>query len=439
MPVIWSNWARQQRCAPEALEQPSSEAEVAAAIVRARERGVEVRAVGAGHSFTDIACTDGVMLDMSAMDRVLDHDPASRLVRVQAGISLNALGRALEQRGLALENQGDIDRQTLAGAAATATHGTGLRFANLSAAIQAVRLVGAEGEPVEVSEASDPEALLACRVGLGALGVMTELTLRAVPLFTLRRVDDPRPLRDTLERLDELVSGSHHFELWVFPYSDVALTRTCERIDRAPGPADERSLWFQEVVLENALLEAVCRLGRAAPPLVARLNRTIPRLASRSTKVGRSWRVYASRRNVRFTEMEYALPREHGREALERVLELVRRRRLPVNFPVEFRFAAGDDAFLSTAHGRDSCYIAVHQFHGMEYETYFRAVERIMDDFDGRPHWGKRHYQTAATLAPRYPAWERFQAVRGRLDPDGVFANDYTRRVLGPVRAPVAA
>jgi L-gulonolactone oxidase len=439
VPVIWSNWARQQRCAPEALEQPSSEAEVAAAIVRARERGVEVRAVGAGHSFTDIACTDGVMLDMSAMDRVLDHDPASRLVRVQAGISLNALGRALEQRGLALENQGDIDRQTLAGAAATATHGTGLRFANLSAAIQAVRLVGAEGEPVEVSEASDPEALLACRVGLGALGVMTELTLRAVPLFTLRRVDDPRPLRDTLERLDELVSGSHHFELWVFPYSDVALTRTCERIDRAPGPADERSLWFQEVVLENALLEAVCRLGRAAPPLVARLNRTIPRLASRSTKVGRSWRVYASRRNVRFTEMEYALPREHGREALERVLELVRRRRLPVNFPVEFRFAAGDDAFLSTAHGRDSCYIAVHQFHGMEYETYFRAVERIMDDFDGRPHWGKRHYQTAATLAPRYPAWERFQAVRGRLDPDGVFANDYTRRVLGPVRAPVAA
>jgi L-gulono-1,4-lactone dehydrogenase len=439
VPVTWSNWARQQRCAPEALERPRSEGEVVATVRRARERGLVARAVGAGHSFTDIACTDGVMLDMSAMDRVLDHDATSGLVRVQAGISINALGRALEQRGLALENQGDIDRQTLAGAAATATHGTGVRFANLSAGIQAVRLVTAVGEPVEVSHESDPETLLACRVGLGALGVITELTLRAVPLFTLRRVDEPRPLRDTLERVDELVDRSDHFELWVFPYSDVALTRTCERIERPPPPSDERSLWFQEVVLENALLEAVCRVGRAAPPLVARLNRAIPRLASRSTKQGPSWRVYASRRSVRFTEMEYAIPREHGREALERVLELVQRRRLAVNFPVEFRFAAGDDAFLSTAHGRASCYIAVHQFHGMEYETYFRAVERIMDDYDGRPHWGKRHYQTAATLAPRYPAWERFQAVRARLDPDGLFANDYTRRVLGPARAPVAA
>ena len=439
MPVTWTNWARQQRCAPEALERPRGEAEVAAAVVRARERGLPVRAVGSGHSFTDIACTDGVMLDMSGMDRVLDHDPTSGLVRVQAGISINALGRALEARGLALENQGDIDRQTVAGAIATATHGTGVRFANLSAAIEAVRMVSAEGDPIEVSRESEPETLLACRVGLGALGIITELTVRAVPLYTLRRVDDPRPLRETLRRVDELVDGSQHFELWVFPYSDVALTRTCERIDGPPRPGDERSVWLQEVVLENAALEAACRLGRAAPPLVARLNRAIPRLASRSTKVGRSWRVYASRRSVRFTEMEYAIPREHGREALERVLELVQRRRLVVNFPVEFRFSAGDDAFLSTAHGRDTCYIAVHQFRGMEYETYFRAVERIMDDYDGRPHWGKRHYQSAATLAPRYPAWERFQAVRARLDPDGLFANDYTRRVLGPAVAPVAA
>jgi FAD-linked oxidoreductase len=439
VPVTWTNWARQQRCAPEALERPRGEAEVAAAVVRARERGLPVRAVGSGHSFTDIACTDGVMLDMSGMDRVLDHDATSGLVRVQAGISINALGRALEARGLALENQGDIDRQTVAGAIATATHGTGVRFANLSAAIEAVRMVSAEGDPIEVSRGSEPETLLACRVGLGALGIITELTVRAVPLYTLRRVDDPRPLRETLRRVDELVDGSQHFELWVFPYSDVALTRTCERIDGPPRPGDERSVWFQEVVLENAALEAACRLGRAAPPLVARLNRAIPRLASRSTKVGRSWRVYASRRSVRFTEMEYAIPREHGREALERVLELVQRRRLAVSFPVEFRFSAGDDAFLSTAHGRDTCYIAVHQFRGMEYETYFRAVERIMDDYDGRPHWGKRHYQSAATLAPRYPAWERFQAVRARLDPDGLFANDYTRRVLGPVAAPVAA
>jgi L-gulonolactone oxidase len=165
----------------------------------------------------------------------------------------------------------------------------------------------------------------------------------------------------------------------------------------------------------------------------------VPRLASRTVTVDRSWRVYANERRVHFTEMEYALPRAHGAEAIERVLALIERRRLPVCWPLEVRWSAADDAMLSTAHGRETCYIAVHQYLGMEYEAYFRAVERIMDDYDGRPHWGKRHYQTAATLAPRYPDWDRFQAVRSRLDPAGVFANDYTDRVLGPVGAPVAA
>ena len=165
--------------------------------------------------------------------------------------------------------------------------------------------------------------------------------------------------------------------------------------------------------------------------MIPRLNATLPKLASPSTKVDRSWRVYATRRAVRFTEMEYAIPREHAREAIEAVLELVERRRLPVTFPIEVRFTAGDDALLSTAHGRETCYIAIHQYLGMEYETYFRAVERIMDGFGGRPHWGKRHYQTAATLRERYPDWDRFAAVRDELDPERRFENDYTRRVLG--------
>jgi L-gulono-1,4-lactone dehydrogenase len=231
---VWRNWARDQRCAPAAIDEPCSELEVAEALARAAASGLPVRVAGSGHSFTDIACTDGVMLDLSGMDRVLDHDSSSGVVRVQAGISINALGRALEERGLALENQGDIDRQTLAGAAATATHGTGVRFANLSSRIEAVRMVTGEGELVEVSEESDRETLLAARVGLGTVGVVTEVTLRAVPLFTVRRVDDPRPLRDTLDAVDELVETSDHFELWVFPHSDVALTRTSQRIDAPP-------------------------------------------------------------------------------------------------------------------------------------------------------------------------------------------------------------
>ena len=187
----------------------------------------------------------------------------------------------------------------------------------------------------------------------------------------------------------------------------------------------------REVVLENAVLGLFCRTGRAFPRLIPALNRGLAALMGGSERLDASNRVYANTRLVRFTEMEYAIPRERAAEALERVLALIERRRLPVGFPIELRVAAPDDALLSTAHGRASAYIAVHQYVGMEFETYFRAVEAIMDEYEGRPHWGKRHYQSDATLRPRYPEWDRFAAVRDRADPDRLFANDYTRRVLG--------
>jgi L-gulono-1,4-lactone dehydrogenase len=429
MSPLWQNWAGQQRCAPTAIERPRSEEELAELV--ARSRG-PLKVVGSGHSFTDIACTDGLMLDLSRLDQVRSVD--GELVTVEAGITLAALGVELAERGLALENQGDIDRQSLAGALATGTHGTGARFRNLSAKVAALRLVDGSGEVVDLSGKSDPDAWRAARVGLGALGVVSALTLRCVPLFTVRRVDEPRPLADTLDRLDEHADRHHHFELYAFPHADKALCRFSERIDGAPEPESEWRLWVQERVLENAVMGAAARAGRLAPALIPPLNRGITGLVSRSVKVDRSHRVYASRRAVRFTEMEYAIPRAHAREAVERVLELVPRRSLPVGFPIEVRFVAGDDALLSPSHGRDTCYVAVHQYLGMEYETYFRAVESIMDDYGGRPHWGKRHYQSAATLAPRYPEWERFASVRARLDPHGRFENDYTRRVLGELR-----
>ena len=429
----WTNWAGQQRCAPAAIERPRSEEQVAAAVRDAARRGLRVRAVGSGHSFTDAACTDGVMLDLSGMDELLDSDRESGLVRVQPGITLNALGRRLAERGLALQNQGDIDAQALGGALATATHGTGARFGNLSSRVEAMRVVTGAGEPVHLAPESDAEALRAARVGVGAAGIVTELTLRCVPLFTLRRVDEPRPLAETLDRLDEHVDGHDHFEFFAFPYADVALCRFSERLEREPRAGRSWGAWAQEKLLENAALGIAFRLGRAAPRAIPRLNRLVCRAASGSVKEDRSWRVYATRRSVRFTEMEYAIPRGHAHEAVERVLDVVATRKLPIGFPIEVRFTAADDAFLSTAHGRETAYVAVHQFVGMEYESYFRAVERIMDDYEGRPHWGKRSYQTAATLAGRYPAWERFQAARVRLDPAGTFANDYSDRVLGPV------
>jgi L-gulono-1,4-lactone dehydrogenase len=385
-----------------------------------------VKVAGAGHSFTDIACTDGLMLDLSRMNRVLRV--AGDEVTVEAGITIRELGPALAERGLALENQGDVDAQTIAGAISTATHGTGGRFANISSQVTGVRLVSADGEVIEVREGDD---LLAARVSLGALGAISAVTLRCVPAFTIHRVDRPLPLDDILARLDEHVDGDDHFELFVFPYTRTALTLTSRRTDREPRPPGRARVLLRDVLLENAALEAASRTGRRFPALVPRVNRALVRAMSPAEHLDESHRVYANRRSVRFTEMEYAIPREHTAEALERVLAMIERRRIRVGFPIEVRVVAPDDALLSTAEGRETGYIAVHQYRGMEFESYFRAVETIMEEYDGRPHWGKRHYQSAATLRPRYVGFDRFLAVRDRLDPERKFENDYLRRVLG--------
>jgi L-gulonolactone oxidase len=367
------------------------------------------------------------MLRLDALDQVVAQE--GELVEVGAGITLHRLGKELADRDLAMENQGDIDRQQLAGAISTATHGTGGTFPNLSAQVVGLRLACADGEVRDISD----ETLRAARVGLGALGVITRVTLRCVPLFTIERLDRPRGLDETLAALDELVESNDHFEFYGFPYTGRVMTRESERSDRATEPTEAWKRWLNDVVAENAIPSAIFRVGRLAPRAIPALNRRIVPMMQPSKVVDHAYRVYASRRNIPFTEMEYGIPREAAAEAVRRVVDLIERRALPVSMPYEVRFTKGDDAYLSTAAGRDTCYIAIHQYRGMDFDAYFRGVERIMDDYDGRPHWGKRHFQTAATLARRYPDWDAFQAVRRRLDTDGVFTNDYTDRVLGPL------
>jgi L-gulonolactone oxidase len=325
-----------------------------------------------------------------------------------------------------MENLGDVDAQTLAGALATGTHGTGVGFRNLSSRVEGMRLVTAGG----VVEVSDGDELRAARVSLGALGVATEIQLRCQPLYTLRRTDERRPLDETLDRLDELATERERFEFFAFPYARWALWRTTERTDDAPRPPGRVERFVQDIVLENGVFGGACRAGRALPKLIPSIDRLLGRLAGGGKRVDRSHKIYANPRLVHFTEMEYALPRTAGAAAVRSVFELVERECLPVLFPLEVRFGAPDDAFLSPGAGRDSCYIAVHMYRGMDFEPYFRAVEDIMRSHEGRPHWGKRHFRTAAELSGLYPDWGRFQVVRDRLDPRRVFANGYTDRVL---------
>lgn len=428
----WRNWAGDQRCAPHSIERPGSEPELEEVVGNAVASGLRVRAAGSGHSFTDIACTDGVMVGLGRMTKVIDVDRASGLVRVEAGISLRELGPRLAEVGLALENQGDVDPQTIAGAVSTGTHGTGARFGNISSQLRGMRLVTAD-RIIALDATSDPDAFRAARVGLGSLGVISELTVQCVPAFTIHRVDEPRPLDSVLGDLDAHVERNDHFEFFVFPYTDRALTLTSERTDKPPRPRRAASTWVEDRLLYNHVFGALCRLGRAAPGRVARNNRLVARLMSRSEQLDSSYRVYANKRDVRFTEMEYAIPRAAAATVVERVMDLVARRELPVSFPLEVRFAAPDDALLSTASGRDTAYVAVHVFERMEFESYFRGVEAVMAEYGGRPHWGKRHYRTAGELRRLYPEWDRFQEARRRLDPTGAFSNEYTDRVLGPV------
>jgi L-gulono-1,4-lactone dehydrogenase len=436
---MWRNWAGDQQCVPAAIERPGTVAELQEVVKRAADGGQKVRAAASGHSFTDTACTDGVMVRLDRMNRVIDVDREAGLAKVEGGVVIRDLSEALYDRGLALENLGDIDVQTISGAISTATHGTGERLRNISSQVEAIELVAADGSLVCCSRESDPELWRAARVGVGSLGVVASLTLRCVPAFTIRRHDHPLPLEEALARLDELAGANDHFEFYVFPHTEVALCRESTDLDSAPEPRGRVQEYLLETVLENHAFWLLCTAGRLAPSRIPAINRLIPRLTGSSVKTDRSYRVFSTKRVVRFTEMEYAIPRAAGPEALRRVLEMIDRRGFAVPFPIEFRVVAPDDAYLSTASERDTVYIAVHMFRGMAWEPYFRAVEAIMDDYEGRPHWGKRHFQSAATLAPRYPEWDRFQAARARLDPESVFDNDYTRRVLGPVRSATPA
>jgi L-gulonolactone oxidase len=427
----WRNWAGDQACAPFEQLRPRGRDELVEAIGAAASAGRRVSVAGSGHSFTEAAMTEGTMLDLGALSGVLDADRSSGLVEVGGGMVLADLNDELHRLGLAMENLGDIDRQTIAGAISTGTHGTGAKLCNISAQVEGVEMVLGDGSVRRLSAEGDAELLRAARVGIGALGAISSVTLRCVPAFTLRRVDSPAPREEVFDAFLQRADEHDHFELFTFPYADSALVLERNRTAEPARPRGRAAAFLNDIVLENWALEAISAAGKLFPRAIPSLSRLAAWLASGSKSIDRSDRIFANERRVRFTEMEYGVPREHGPEAARRVIEWVRSNRYPVFFPIEMRVTAADDALLSPSHERDTAYIAVHQYRGMRWRPYFEAVESIMNEYGGRPHWGKRHFQTAATLAERYPRWADFRAAREELDPGRVFTNEYAKRVLG--------
>lgn len=429
----WTNWGGNQHVHPADMVVPTSEDELTAAVSRSVAEQRTLKVVGSGHSFTDIACADGgIMVAMPAFAGVLSVDGPRRRVTVGAGTVLADLNRELADIGLALPNLGDIDAQSIAGATATATHGTGAGHQCISAAIVGARLVTGDGGVIDIDEQRRPDLLAAVRVSLGALGIVTQLTLQCVPAFNLRAVEETLRIDDLLERLDDTVASHDHVEFYWFPTTEVGQMLTNDRTSEPIARRGRAKAFLDDELLANAAFGALNRIGRRFPKIVAPTLERIMRPGERTEYVAPSHEVFCSARRVRFVEMEYAIPREALHAAFGELRGLVDGFHRPISFPIEVRALGSDDTMLGTASGRDTAYIACHVYRGTPYEDYFRAVEAIMEGHDGRPHWGKMHYRDAASLAPAYPQWDAFQDAMAELDPDGHFSNPYLDRVLRP-------
>ncbi|MBA2608520.1 MAG: FAD-binding protein [Actinobacteria bacterium] len=429
---MWKNWAGNQKCDPAEVAHPSTDAELAAVVKGAAARGRRVKVVGSGHSFTACALTDGVQVVLDRYNTVTAVDTENLQVTAQAGTTIADLNKLLWAYGMAMPNLGDIAYQTISGAISTATHGTGAKKTGIAAQVIALDIVSGDGSIISCSPTEEKEIFESARVGVGALGALSSVTLQCVPKFNLHAVEEPLRVDDVLANIDNHVDNNEHFEFFWVPHTGWALTKTNNETDEPSGGQSRWQFFKDKIFMENILFGAVVKAGRFRPTAIPRLSRLIPS-SGRTEYVKSSYEIFASPRWVRFYEMEYAVPREHIVEAVNGVRAAVKDNGFNIGFPVEVRFTAPDDIPLSTASGRDSAYVAVHVAKGMDYEPYFRAVEDVMNKLEGRPHWGKLNFQTADVLKTRYPMWDRFQAVREKLDPAGVFRNEYTDRVLGVV------
>lgn len=427
---VWTNWAGNQTCRPAAIHVPTTEDHVCDIVAQAAQSGETVKAVGSGHSFTPTALTAGHLVDLRSLSRLVDVDRDSHRVTVEAGITIDDLNTLLHGLGYALPNLGDIAYQTISGAVSTATHGTGRLLGGIATRISAMRLVAGDGSVLDMDTSHHAALLDAAKVGVGALGIMTQVTLDVVPAFRLRAREGAERLDTLLDNLDELVDTNDHFEFFWIPHTDWALTKRNNRTDEPISRPHPLRHWYDKTFLENVAFGAVCRTGRMRPQWIPRLATALPS-TGQSTYVDDSFRVFASKRVVKFVEMEYAIPREHCADALRRIKSMIETNGHLVSFPVEVRFTAADDIPLSTASGRDTAYIAVHMYKGMDHTAYFRDVAAIMADYQGRPHWGKMHDLTSDELSRLYPRWDEFMKARARLDPTRTFANAYTHRVFG--------
>lgn len=420
----WRNWSGHQRCLPAGRVSPESEAALSEFLAGSSGK---IRPVGAGHSFSSLVPTEGHLLVIDQLSGLLDHDPGTLQATLAAGTRLSDIGPELAAVGQGMLNLPDIDRQTLAGATATATHGTGLQFTCLSGFVSGLRLVKPNGDVVDVDAERDPDLFNAARVSLGALGIVTRMTLQNREPYFLKAKNWVQPFEEVLESFDEAAANHRHFEMFPLTHSDYALVLSIDEIDSLPGPRPQPQDNDQGDGFGEALAAVAALPPSERKPVLDELAPLIPE----TEEVGRSHEILSNIRNTRFNEMEYSVPLENGAPCLREILYTIIEKAVDVTFPLEYRYVKRDDTWLSMSSGdEDHAAISIHRVAGEDFRPYFDLIEPIFWKYGGRPHWGKIHSLDAAKLSALYPHFKDFQALRAEIDPDDRMLNEHLRHVL---------
>jgi len=427
----FTNWGRNHTCVPSTFQVPTSEREVEQVLAQALDARQTVKVVGAGHSWSNAACTSGHMISLDGLDRVLDVDDTRHRVTVGAGIRLHRLIERLAGVGLALQNIGSVTQQSIAGAFSTGTHGTGLRFGCLATQVVGMRMLSGDGQWRHLSAERSPELFAAARVNLGMLGVITEVTLQAEPLYDLEERVFALPFEEARARMMELVDAHEHVKFWWMPHTDQLQVFTYDRTSR-PRTPPSLSRTLEEQVLNRWGFAALLGVGHRFPAIIPPTNRLVASGYMRSMRrVDRGDRLLSLAMPPVHREMEYGIPVERAAELVGKVRRMIDHHGLRVNFPLEVRFVAADRTLLSPAAGRTSCQVGAYIGEGSDRARFFQLFEQLAVDFEGRPHWGKEFSLRRRQLAAAWPGFERFDAIRRQLDPDKVFVNDFSRQVFG--------
>jgi FAD-linked oxidoreductase len=429
MGVRIQNWGRSQDFQVGRVLYPHSEEEILTILANATANSKNVRTVGSAHSWTGLIVTNDILVSLDEWQGIISMDPHGKWVEVKSGTKLLKLGNDLWSLGYSMENLGDIDVQSIAGALNTGTHGTGRNFGTLATQIHSLTIALPTGELVEVSETENRELFKAAQVSLGALGIITRYKLKVVKAFYLEYTSKLGKIKDAVDNFDKYNSEYRNYEFYWFPYTEeVQLKLVNETIKPVADGGFMRD--FNDVLIENLGYYLLSEWSRTHENFYKPFSRFSARGVPKGTWRNHSNKIFATKRWVRFKEMEYNIPKERFQECITEIMETIHKRNFRVHMPLEVRYVKGDDIMISPATGRDAVYMAVHQYDGMDYLEYFKTIEEIFWKYDGRPHYGKMNTMKKEQFQKTYANWDKFSSIQKQCDPKGIMLNDYLRSIL---------